>query len=306
MFTVLNEKFPVPKEVVTYVRKVFRACDKALSLRIERVPNAHETSLDMLLIDELASYASPAVVGKGWTVRIDTHFLGGRRHFYSWEVADIGLLVYVRLGGNLYATKVALLQSKRLSPSAGGVVEDDTKEDYQIGFARLIPSKGPVASLARPTTFKFDRASKYSALLAGDDQAKAIAEFEQHRKIPIHYLLYNPWSVPSQMSMPLTSAPKLSGSGNAGTRVLPAVEIQQVLAGKSKTYRPSFKDIEGLVGVGKHLAGWPIDYFVADLVMGCKQGTLIDVEQNSIMEALFTRRSGPISAAIAISIEKAS
>ena len=41
---------------------------------------------------------SPAVVAPDWSVRIDTHFLGGRRHFRSWEIADIGVLVYLRDG----------------------------------------------------------------------------------------------------------------------------------------------------------------------------------------------------------------
>lgn len=72
-------------EVVKYVRKVFRSCDRELSLRIARVPNVHETSLDMAFIDELGKFASPALVAPNWTVRLDTHFLGGRRHFYSWR-----------------------------------------------------------------------------------------------------------------------------------------------------------------------------------------------------------------------------
>ena len=123
----MNAAFPVPDEVVKYVRQVFRACDRELGLRIERVPGVHEPALDMALIDELAKFSSPVSVTPEWTVRIDTHFLGGRRHYYGWEIADIGLLVYVRMRGKLYATKVALLQSKRLKPSSGGAVDQETK-----------------------------------------------------------------------------------------------------------------------------------------------------------------------------------
>jgi hypothetical protein len=73
---------PLPPVVVKYVRKVFRTCDRELSLRIARVPNVHETSLDMAFIDKLGEFASPALVALNGTVRLDTHFLGGRRHFY--------------------------------------------------------------------------------------------------------------------------------------------------------------------------------------------------------------------------------
>jgi hypothetical protein len=298
-----NPAFPVPDAVVKYVRQVFRACDRELGLRIERVPGVHEPALDMALIDMLAMFASPVSVTPEWTVRIDTHFLGGRRHYYTWEVADIGLLVYLRLGGKLYATKVALLQSKRLNPSSGVAVDPETKSDFGIGFARLMPAKSAV-SFSTPTSFRFEPSSKYQALRAGDHQAKAIAEFEQHKGIPIHYLFYNPWNIPAQMNLPLTGVPKLSGAGNAGARVVPAADIRGLLAGKATNYSPSFKEIEGLVGHGKHLAGWRLDYFVADLVMGCKQGMLLDEGDLENMNALFFSRSGPISAAIAIGIDK--
>lgn len=300
----MNPAFPVPDEVVKYVRQVFRACDKELGLRIERVPGVHEPALDMALIDELAKFSSPVSVTPEWTVRIDTHFLGGRKHYYTWEVADIGLLVYVRLGGKLYATKVALLQSKRLKPSSGGAIDQETKSDYGVGFARLMPSKESAVSFSTPTTFRFERSSKYKALQAGDHQAKAIAEFEEHKRIPVHYLFYNPWNIPSAMHLPLTGVPKLSGAGNAGARVVPAADIRGLLAGKAATYAPSFKDIEGLAGQGTHLAGWRLDYFVADLVIGCKQGKLLEEANVANMNSLFFSRSGPISAAIAIGIDK--
>lgn len=300
----INPAFPVPDEVVKYVRQVFRVCDKELGLRIERVPGVHEPALDMALIDELAKFSSPVSVTPEWTVRIDTHFLGGRRHYYTWEVADIGLLVYVPLRGKLYATKVALLQSKRLKPSSGGEVDQEARSDYGVGFARLMPSKESTVSFSLPTTFRFERTSKYKALRAGDHQATAIAEFEKRKRIPVHYLFYNPWNIPSAVNLPLTGVPKLKGAGNAGTRVIPAVHIRDLLAGKAANYAPSFTDIEGLVGQGKHLAGWRLDYFVADLVMGCKQGKLLDEANVDDMTSLFFSRSGPISAAIAIGIDK--
>jgi hypothetical protein len=295
--------FPVPPEVIKYVRSVFRACDKRLGLRIERVPNVQESSLDHALIDELNTFASPAVVAPDWTVKIDTHFLGGRRHFYSWEVADIGVLVYLRIVGKLYATKVALLQSKRLNPAVG-TVEPEERIDYEMGFGGLMPSKDPTLAVSKPKVFKFDEKSRYKSLKTKDQQAKVMSEFEDKEGIPVHYLFYNPWNVPSSMTTPLTGKPKLSGAGNAGMRVVPVADVRQLLIGKADSYSPSFKDIQGLVGTGRHLPGWRLDYFVADLVMACKQGTLLEQEDTDFMDSLFRRRSGPISAAFAITIDK--
>lgn len=39
------------------------------------------------------------------------------RHFYGWEIADIGLLLFAKKAGAVVSKKVALLQSKRLYPS---------------------------------------------------------------------------------------------------------------------------------------------------------------------------------------------
>jgi hypothetical protein len=294
---------PLPALVVAYVRKVFRACDKEVSLRISRVPNVHETALDMAFIDQLTTYASPALVAPNWTVRIDTHFLGGRRHFHSWEVADIGVLVYVRMGGRVVAKKVALLQSKRLFPTSGLTLTTANIDDFTVGFARLLPSEEPTVAFEKPTTFRFSNASKYKSLQAGDHQVAAISEFERQRDIPVHYLLYNPWNVPTDVSTPLTTSPKLIGSGNAGTRVVPAALVEQRMFGKAPNFAPTFDDLQGLVSGTQHLAGWRIDYFIAELVLGCKEGKLIEAEDQSTMRSIFTDRSGPISAAFAIAIE---
>jgi hypothetical protein len=294
---------PLPAEVVAYVRKVFRACDKELSLRMARVPNVHETSLDMAFIDRLATFSSPTLVAPNWSVRIDTHFLGGRRHFHSWEVADIGLLVYVRVGGRVCAKKVALLQSKRLFPASGATVTPLSLDDYHVGFARLLPSAESTIAFETPTTFRFSNTSKYKSLQAGDHQAAAIAEFERTRKVPVHYLLYNPWDVPTEVCTPLTSAPRLTGSGSAGTRVLPAALVAQQMMGKVPSFAPTFQDLQGLVSGSQHLPGWRIDHFVAQLLLGCKQGTLVEGEGQPSVQGIFSERSGPISAAFAIAIE---
>jgi hypothetical protein len=63
--------------------------------------------------------------------------------------------------------------------------------------------------------------------------------------------------------------------------------------------------VTGTKLTGEHLPGWRLDYFVADLVvMACKQGALLDGQNSTFMDALCNRRSGPISAAFAVTIDK--
>ena len=57
----------LPKPVTQYVRKVFASCNRAVSLRIARVPNVSEPSLDFAFIDHLAGFASPAIVAQACT-----------------------------------------------------------------------------------------------------------------------------------------------------------------------------------------------------------------------------------------------
>jgi hypothetical protein len=107
----------VPLKVVTWVRDVFRACNRSVTANLSNNPNAAEESFDMAWIAHLNGYATPRRLTSGWTVKIETHFLGGMRHFRHWEIADIGVLLFVRDPPHVITRKVALLQSKRLYPS---------------------------------------------------------------------------------------------------------------------------------------------------------------------------------------------
>src|ERR1043166_2302634 len=79
-------------------------------------PNAPEESLDLTWVEYLSHFSSPVVLDSNWVVKVESHYLGGLRHFYTWEIADIGILVFLRFGGARNKSKVALLQSKRLYP----------------------------------------------------------------------------------------------------------------------------------------------------------------------------------------------
>ena len=55
--------------------------------------------------------------------------------------------------------------------------------------------------------------------------------------------------------------------------------------------------------LSSHLADWRFDHFVTDLLLGCKQGELIEPEDQVTMRGFSSERSGPLSAAIAVAIE---
>ena len=86
----------VPAEVLTWVRDVFGSCNRAVTAQLSNNPNAAEESFDHAWIAHLNGYATPRRLGNGWTVKIETHFLGGMRHFRRWEIADIGILLFIR------------------------------------------------------------------------------------------------------------------------------------------------------------------------------------------------------------------
>ena len=138
-----------------WVRDVFHACDRRISTKLSRVPQCPEPSLDMTFIEHLTQYGCPRTLDSGWTVRLDTHFLGGLRHFYGrWEIADIGVLVHFRHNGKIVRSKAAALQSKRLFPK-GRQVAEDLSIDYEMGFGRLHDPEDARVPLYHATQFVF-------------------------------------------------------------------------------------------------------------------------------------------------------
>ncbi len=81
-----------------------------------------------------------------------------------WEIADIGILVIFRGKATILATKIALLQSKRLYPDEIENAVDMHPVDYMVGFGRLLKSDSEYRSHVKPRTFHFSPGSKYRAL----------------------------------------------------------------------------------------------------------------------------------------------
>jgi hypothetical protein len=296
----------VPADVRDWVRSVFRACNERTASALARMPTTHESALDQAFITEAARFSAPVRLPSEWIVRIDTHFLGGGRHFGSWEIADIGVLLQFRRQGKVIKTKILLLQSKRLYP-AEEAYEEDERADYEIGFARLFREDASFAAITAPRRFTFQDESRYAALLVGDGQYEAIDSYETQYGIPVHYLLYHPLSVPSETTMPLMAETGPEPPLVVGARVLPAAQLRQALGGRPKGYAPSWGEIKTLQALPQartaSAPGWLVEEFIADLAVECKVGHVAQSQNDAGLFRVFNRRSGPISAAIAVTFD---
>lgn len=296
----------IPDDVKAWVRGVFRACNVATAQRLMAMPNTHEAALDQAFITEAAKFSAPTLLPSTWVVRIDTHFLGGGRHYYGWEIADIGVLIQFRRAGKVIKTKVLLLQSKRLYPTEQEL-EEDEPADYGIGFMRLYRGDTSYEHVAAPRRFRFEGRSRYEALKIKDEQYTAIEQYEAKYRLPVHYLLYHPGVVPFETEIPrMAEAPNLERP-EIGARVLPAVDLRAALERKAKGSSPTYDDLKATAPTpaveGSSPPGWLVEEFIADLAVDCKVGHVAEKQDDEGLHRIFNRRSGPISAAIAVTFD---
>ena len=288
----------IPRDVIDWIRNVFSECNYRISKKICVVPQCHEPSLDMTFIEHLTTFSAPRLLESGWTIRLDTHFLGGLRHFYGrWEIADIGLLVHFRHNGKTVKSKAAVLQSKRLYPKGQQVIED-LAIDYEMGFGRLADPEDARLPLYHFTKFQFDYESRYGALEAHSDQFKAIEHYRKTSDVPVYYQFYNPISLPYSQSVPLISD-DIPDELELGTRIVRVDKIHSILEKRAKNYSPSIGDLSNK----ERFFGWSLEYFVADLLLQCKEGYVYEDLHDVNIFNLFNRRTGAIASAIAVVIE---
>ena len=179
----------IPSDIVDWFRGVFAGANRRLSEKLLNVPAMPEPHFDTTLLEHLSGYATPRRFPSDWVIRVDTHYIGGLRHFYSrWEIADIGVLIFFQQAGRLVRSKVALLQSKRLYPAAGDVVVLE-RYDYIIGMGRLGDREPNAPSMLASRRFTFDESCRYGVLISGDDQHKGIFAYMHEHDFPIFYLL---------------------------------------------------------------------------------------------------------------------
>ncbi len=287
----------LPADVVEYLRDVFAACNRRTTNKLAMNPNAPEESLDLSWIEHLSRYSSAVTLESAWSVKVETHYLGGMRHFRRWEIADIGVLVHLRLGSHDRTSKVALLQSKRLYPD-GAPIREETLVDYEIGFARLADPEDAAISIGFATEFNFTEASAYAQVRHESPQVAAIEKYEKERELRVYYQLYNPPTIPYVQRVPLTGYVEAEGEPELGVRIVPARVLHALLCEDSSPKLVELEQLESLPA-----RGWRLEDFICDELIGCREGDRFGSIREDRIEALFNRRSGAIAAAIAITIE---
>lgn len=296
----------IPNDVRDYIRSVFRACNARTANALMSMPNTHEEILDTAFVAQAAEFSAPIRFPSEWIVRIDTHFLGGRRHFLNWEIADIGVLIVFRRGGKIVRSKVALLQSKRLYASEQEYDENE-RADYEIGFARLFRGNARFESITAPRLFSFGENSKYKALKVGDNQYRIVQEYEDQYGIPVYYMLYHPGRVPFETEIPRIGVAPVMQIPEVGARILPGQDLRNALAQKPEGYSPMYYDLKNIRPQPElpmaTSPGWRVEEFIADLAIECKVGYLAEKESDEGLSRIFNRRAGPIAAAIAVTFD---
>lgn len=299
--------FAVPPPVLDWIRNVFAEVNRRSAATLTRIPTTFETTLDHGLIAHLSEYAAPFRFLSDWIVTLDTHYLGGGRYWGSWEIADIGMLVVFRRGGVIVGTKIALLQSKRLYPDEIENAVDMHPVDYGVGFGRLLASEGEYRAQVKPRLFHFSPQSRYRALEFRDEQYQGILDYGVKKKIPVYYLLYHPLDIPSSAALPAQAEEKNEAAeARVACRILKADTLDRKLAaaGLKKAQHPAFATVAGAAADFDD-DFWTLHNFVADLVIECKEGYIAGTtptEDDGLFQ-VFNRRSGPISAAISITID---
>ncbi len=296
----------IPEVVIDHVRGVFAHANKSVSRALTNHPSMHEEALDQALISSLVVQPAALFAEERAAVAIEAHWLGGRRMYGRWEIADIALLILLRRAGHLLERKAALLQTKRLYSREIAVGELD-QSDYIIGVGRLGDRTGRLMPLTKPRAFSFSDDCVYGALASGAPQTERIEEYEIEKKIPVHYAFYNPVTLPYEAAYPSPTGRGTDLENALGCRIKPASIVHGVLNTLPRGQTPSFASLRASESVSAddpfETSGYRLERFVADRVMRCRDGALFDGSADERLESLFYERSAPISAAIAITVD---
>ncbi|NJM33729.1 MAG: hypothetical protein HC850_02370 [Rhodomicrobium sp.] len=286
----------IPEEAIDYVRGLFRNANLRVCDVIQNNPNERETSFDGVLVDALIPYSAPTILPSGIIVEMDVHNIGGLRRYTRWETADIALLIFVYFGSELEAQKVGFLQSKRLYPSNNDVKDEDP-EGFRYGMNAMLwrPKDRPSARIRQ--TFEFNDDCVYGALKAGDEQVFAIDQFNSEFGEAIYYLFYSPSILPLLIESPHTSRQTIDNI-ELGCRVASAAEVHEVLGGLDNGRSPTHAALQA----GTTNSNWRLETWAADLLLSCRVGRQYNEDSAPLVRSMIERRTGPISAAIAISV----
>lgn len=284
----------LPEEVIEWVHARFEEANRSVTESLINNPNIRETTLDDALLIPLQRHQAPIMFPSGIVVRMEVHNIGGLRRLYRWEVADIAILVTVFRANRLQGQKMGLLQAKRLYPKNNDV-QDNDPEGFRYGMnAFLFPDPRTALSRMR-STFEFDEDCHYQALSPDHDQPRVIEDFNTRLGEATSYLFYNPPSVPETVRFPAIAYRDVIEPPPLGARVANASAVHAVL-NQLKGQAPTLRDLGGSPGPYDRLEDW------VKKLLQCKVGIPFDRSMEDIVERLVSRRTGPIGAAVAISI----
>ena len=296
----------IPEAVTDYIRGVFEDANRETSLALTRHPAMHEVSLDHILIAKLTATPPTFFAKPNMAVAIESHWLGGRHMWGSWEIADIAVCVILRERGKLAMRKVALLQTKRLYSREIPVAELE-RADYLIGIGRIIDTTDPQIPLSEQRAFSFDDQCVYGAINAGDEQVEHIKEYQSSKDISVYYGLYNPMLLPYADLYPISANNPAIQSNDMGCRIVASANVHLALDSMTKGKSPTVQDLalsQALDDDPLSTHGWRLERFIVDeSSLRCRQGRLFDQADDPRLNQLLYARSGPISAAIAITID---
>ena len=182
-----------------------------------------------------------------------------------WEVADLGILVVFRHKNKIIRSKVVLLQAKRLY-STRTTVETNPLND-RLGFNDMFIGDEHWKELSKPQTFTFADRSRYKALEIADNQYEAIEKYERRYKIPVHYLFYNPPTIPMEMEFPITT-PESEVDVKLGCRVLPSKRLREMIKKRNQEVPPSFANLKSHLGSpfddAENIGGWRLETYIVE------------------------------------------
>ncbi|MGY2808708.1 hypothetical protein [Bradyrhizobium sp. USDA 4506] len=303
----------IPPVVIEFIRAEFAKANDTTSNSTFFHPNLHEEQLDFSLVNSLSASPPTFFAAENAAVQIESHWLGGRRMWRRWEIADIAIFIILRRSGYLDSRKVALLQTKRLYSREIPVV-GLSLSDYVIGVGRIADRTDPSFPLSRPRSFTFDENCRYNALRHGpssepeeEPQPERIDNDTADSGIPVYYGFYNPPELPVFATYPHNSTALAPAQNIIGNRVQPAPAVHAVLAGLPAGTAPSVADLKASSQFDDNdpqsQLGWRLENFIADEVLRCRQGKLFTDQSDENLRRLLYERSAPLMSAISITVD---
>lgn len=298
------EPIEIPDDVTAHVKKIFASCNDSVTADLSTFPAIHEENLDSNLVAHFNRNQVPVKLPSDWIVRIDAHFIGGGRHFGTWEVADIGLMMVFRSKGKVFRSKLAFLQSKKLYANTL-IYREDHPYVRRFGLGRMIVTDEEHKELVEDKLLAFKNSSRYKAFKKNSEQQETMGHFERRWEMGLHYLFYNPCVIPWAVKMPAESPIDIP-SNEIGCRVVKKIDLDTALSAFGENYSPSYTDLKINIESKSEIdtdAGWRMEEFVADLMLQCKEGIIDDSPNYESLSVLMNQKRSPISSAISITFD---